>query len=471
MAQDYPLEWKEFTSSGYLYDVQFEECKNGQSVSDLKENLLNAARTNLARQISIRIEDKAQLNKKANDGQSSVAYQTQTSFSTEANMHLVFTATSYDSSKRIVYAIAYVNKQQARDYYSKDLSLQLGNVKNSIAMAKDYVEKGQKAEARENLHAAEESIESVDNNLFWLNVFDVSLSDLDNWQTEVNNSRRLVNQMLTDVTMATTISYDEGTYTGDIMNGIPHGYGRYIRVDTTDNNPFKIPDPCNEDGWGVSHKIVYDGEWKDGKMEGNGSLLAYNMGNSLWYTYEGEWKDGLANGKGIYDNTQIRYEGSFVNGKFHGHGKIFNKYFRETYEGDWRDGNKEGTGTLINDRGKYVGEFRYNSFFGKGEYHQSDGTVIKGHFSRGQITGPATIQYKNGAIEKGTFREAERVGPVEYFYAREQTIKDGRKTYKKVKSYKVEYDNDGKRISAFSYFDKEGKFLFSSENMHFEPFE
>lgn len=49
----------------------------------------------------------------------------------------------------------------------------------------------------------------------------------------------------------------------------------------------------------------FEGEWRDGKKNGQG-VMYFNNGDS----YEGEWKDGHKNGRGIYrfSNGDI-YEG------------------------------------------------------------------------------------------------------------------------------------------------------------------
>ena len=69
----------------------------------------------------------------------------------------------------------------------------------------------------------------------------------------------------------------------------------------------------------LRYQGTYNGEWKDGKREGNGKMK-YNYGN----IYEGEWKNDAMEGKGIM---------SFVN----------NPYYKK-YEGEWKNDNKHGKG-------------------------------------------------------------------------------------------------------------------------------
>ena len=63
----------------------------------------------------------------------------------------------------------------------------------------------------------------------------------------------------------------------------------------------------------------YEGEWVDGKINGQGTL---------WYAdgdqYQGEWRDGKMHGRGTY---------TYADG--------------DQYEGDWRDDRRHGKGTVV----------------------------------------------------------------------------------------------------------------------------
>jgi hypothetical protein len=66
------------------------------------------------------------------------------------------------------------------------------------------------------------------------------------------------------------------------------------------------------------------------------------MGNGILYDtderviYEGEWKDGKPNGKGSYYWKDGRkYVGDFRNGQSHGNGALYAADGTVTYEGEW----------------------------------------------------------------------------------------------------------------------------------------
>ena len=87
----------------------------------------------------------------------------------------------------------------------------------------------------------------------------------------------------------------------------------------------------------------YEGEFKNGKKHGNGTM---NWDNGK---YKGQWKENLPDGEGIYTSVDgSAYEGSWKNGKQHGKGMFFfyNGDFLQGdfLQGDWKNGMKDGQG-------------------------------------------------------------------------------------------------------------------------------
>ena len=101
---------------------------------------------------------------------------------------------------------------------------------------------------------------------------------------------------ISDVAVAdeVTIDWMNGTYTGEVSNGVPHGQGIWTHPDGD----------------------KYVGEWKDNKPNGQGTFTYADGGK-----YVGEFKDGKINGQG----TLTTPDGS-------------------AYVGEWKDGNRwQGT--------------------------------------------------------------------------------------------------------------------------------
>lgn len=96
--------------------------------------------------------------------------------------------------------------------------------------------------------------------------------------------------------------------------------------DTVDNKP-------NGDGIMQYHNrgAYYEGEWKNGKREGEGSLLI--PGEEY---YEGEWENDKRHGNGTMNwiKKEVIYQGEWKNDKRHGRGKM--QLMGEWHaEGDW----------------------------------------------------------------------------------------------------------------------------------------
>ena len=94
--------------------------------------------------------------------------------------------------------------------------------------------------------------------------------------------------------------------------------------------------------------------WNNDKREGKGTMH-FRLGG----VYEGEWKDdeqhgGWNNHKPIGESYRI--EGSWENGKLHGHAKEVDKHMQ--YEGEFKEGKRNGQGKLQFSNGNvYEGQF------------------------------------------------------------------------------------------------------------------
>lgn len=86
-------------------------------------------------------------------------------------------------------------------------------------------------------------------------------------------------------------------------------------------------------------KIIYEGEFKDGKKTGLGKLTFDNN------VYEGDFKNGKFSGKGVYKFASgAVYEGDFENNVYHGKGKLTSDN-QNVYQGCFEKGKKNGSGT------------------------------------------------------------------------------------------------------------------------------
>ena len=121
-----------------------------------------------------------------------------------------------------------------------------------------------------------------------------------------------------------SIYWGDGTYTGEVVDGVPHGQGLAT-----------VDDPWPNSG------DMYVGGFKDGDRHGHGTFT-----QSDGFTYTGEYRDDDANGQGtctLPDGTK--------------------------YVGEWKYNEANGQGTEIYpDGSKYVGEFKENNAWQGTEY-------------------------------------------------------------------------------------------------------
>lgn len=95
---------------------------------------------------------------------------------------------------------------------------------------------------------------------------------------------------------------------------------------------------------------LYDGNWKNNKMNGFG-ILYYGNGNKA---YEGNWQDDNFHGKGIlYNDDAEQLADTFDYTNFN---NLKNYWSR--YEGLFMNDDKYGEGILyLTNNEKYVGQF------------------------------------------------------------------------------------------------------------------
>ncbi|CEM23790.1 unnamed protein product [Vitrella brassicaformis CCMP3155] len=174
-------------------------------------------------------------------------------------------------------------------------------------------------------------------------------------------------------------------------------------------------------------RVVYKGDWQDGKREGNGVECAMYRQKEV-KVYEGEWRDNKRHGRGTefhHEDGQLLYEGEWVNGQRTNIGegrvgfmplqddkkKLVGYYHGETqhgvpngkgelryginvvYKGDWQDGKRNGKGVEYAMHSQkmvkaYEGEWRDNIRHGRGtELRHEDGQLIyEGEWANGEKT-------------------------------------------------------------------------------------
>lgn len=109
----------------------------------------------------------------------------------------------------------------------------------------------------------------------------------------------------------------------------------------------------------------------------------------------------------VYSPDGGVYNGSLVDGKFHGQGEIVWEY-GSRYRGEFEEGYFHGEGELTYSDGTlYKGEFERGMEQGEGEFFLADGDYYRGQVKQGKYQGQGEYKEKNGAIWSGEFADDE----------------------------------------------------------------
>ncbi|MDD4576672.1 MAG: hypothetical protein PHI36_09615, partial [Bacteroidales bacterium] len=129
--------------------------------------------------------------------------------------------------------------------------------------------------------------------------------------------------------------------------------------------------------------------------------------------YVGQWDKGLYVGNGRLSNMDgTFYEGSFLDGKFHGEGNLFDKEGYLFYSGAFEKGEKNGIGRFFyKDGATYYGEIRNGVLKGKGTYNDTKGGRYEGEFSNNLKNGKGKLfEIRNLLYYEGDFLNDEATG-------------------------------------------------------------
>ena len=174
------------------------------------------------------------------------------------------------------------------------------------------------------------------------------------------------------------VTYAGGsTYEGDFNDEkMKDGTGKYVWME------------AGEEDEEPKEKAVYEGQYKDGKRTGTGTMRYPNKDE-----YTGEWKENKMHGTGTYKyaKSQDIYSGSFVDGAKDGEG---------CYEFGADSSKLKGTWSA----GKFVsGEWLFKTSDSSKPYK------FAGDFANGQPTGAGAYTFPNGIVQAGSY-EAKPLG-------------------------------------------------------------
>ncbi len=156
--------------------------------------------------------------------------------------------------------------------------------------------------------------------------------------------------------------------------------------------------------------VSWSGPCANQRVTGKGTLI-WKEGTHE-QRYDGEMRDGKLNGRGIYSFAAGgRYEGEFKDDEFNGTGTLLDA--GERYDGEWRAGKKHGKGVLTMGNGaRYEGDFKDDVLEGEGTLTLAGGTRYSGTLVRGYPNGQGTLTGPSGTFAgtwvNGCFNDGQR---------------------------------------------------------------
>eukprot|EP00877_Chromochloris_zofingiensis_P003782 jgi/Chrzof1/13404/Cz07g31220.t1 len=121
---------------------------------------------------------------------------------------------------------------------------------------------------------------------------------------------------------------------------------------------------------------------------------------------------GVRNGHGtyVYPNRFYAYDGEYVEGKKHGHGRLM-MADGGMYEGEFADDEIQGTGTRYFSNGNiYTGAFQCGMMHGTGTLQMTNGDVYQGRFTNNLFEGDGVYSFANGDIYEGQMSHHKPAG-------------------------------------------------------------
>ncbi len=195
LAQHHPAEWNRYTSDAYYHDIES---------ASTKQSALELARTNLARQIQVRVSEVSQMDKNSVNGRSSMVYSSKKSFSTDVDMDLAATKSYYDEEQGKYYVIAYIDKAAACTYYENEVKMLISNIDNTLGIAGNYMATGFKQKAKAELQKMLRLFDDAGKPFFWLNVFGFDEGRMHQYLTKLQDNEQTAKQWLADLEYGTT---------------------------------------------------------------------------------------------------------------------------------------------------------------------------------------------------------------------------------------------------------------------------
>ena len=236
------------------------------------------------------------------------------------------------------------------------------------------------------------------------------------------------------------------TYEGTFAHGEYHGKGKATWPDGshyTGDYAFG-----REQGYGVlvgANGSIYEGEWVLGRKQGKGTLQNADgsrcvadfiadeiQGKGRCEYLDGSWQEGeYKNGKlsgpcKIQYASKESYSGECLSGELSGRGRFEDPSMGTVYDGEFVAGKYHGHGRLTRLGYVYEGQFMGSVANGRGKEVLESGEQYEGDFARGVREGNGTLRATNsdGSVSqyKGAFKQGYMHGQGELTLGKAQFV-------------------------------------------------
>ena len=282
------------------------------------------------------------------------------------------------------------------------------------------------------------------------------------------------------------VMLDDGSkYVGAIVDGKMEGFGILAKNNELYIGTFHDSKPDGFLKLYKNKKIFYEGNWKAGTFNGNGTLYKDNgivktgewingeLSQTLIDTqlpeghYLGYVKDGKPDGLGHFSYIDgSTYKGKWKNGTWEGEGLYVCN--RDSVYGIWKDGKVCGDVVYRTPNLYFEGTFLENSPIGVGNLTQKDGSYYSGYWLDGERDGLGDMIFSNGDFYTGEWEKNVFHGFGTYEYYKEKAkyqgewiegLQNGIGLYESPEfSYNGEWDK--------GWMDGDGTLMFSNEDIY-----
>lgn len=162
------------------------------------------ARTNLAKQIEVKVNEVNLTNKEVVNGNANIHYSSHRMISTNVDMKFAESKSHIDIVNGRQHVIVYINKEQASKYYENELKQLISTTDNSLTIAENYKNSGFKSKAKEELNKALVALDNTRDLFFWLNVFGMPDYKPEQYINNINQLEQTIKKELSVLEYGTT---------------------------------------------------------------------------------------------------------------------------------------------------------------------------------------------------------------------------------------------------------------------------